>query len=85
MKTLEKQIEKIYRFRCDRCQSLFEMTQEEKMENDWLFHEGNKKALIPHNPLDKFMCPVCNCQRHVRSGDMHCFHVMDNGKEIQEY
>ena len=37
MKTLQQKAKIVYRFRCIRCRSLFEMTEEEKLDNDWLF------------------------------------------------
>ena len=35
MKTLQKRVQVLYRFRCERCRSKFEMTEEEK--TDWKF------------------------------------------------
>ena len=76
------------------------MTKEEKLENDWKFtgykfsYEENKhifeevdreKFTFPRNPGDRFECPVCNCVRYVRRNDMHRYHVMDNGTEVQDY
>ncbi len=64
------------------------MTQEEKTENDWKYHEGSvprENATFPVNPMDNFDCPVCNAKRYVRRGDMHRFHMMDNGHEVQDY
>lgn len=95
MKTLQREVQVLYRFRCERCRSQFEMTAEEKRENDIRFTDNWAKQLDqeerygwvprPHNPSDKFDCPVCNCTRYVRRGDMHRYHVMDNGAEIQDY
>jgi hypothetical protein len=100
MKTLQKRAQVLYRFRCERCRSLFEMTEEEKTENDWKFtnyHYSYKegkyicgpvnrdKKKISSNPLDYFECPVCKCVRHVQRGDMHKYSVMDDGTEIKEY
>lgn len=100
MKTLQKRVQILYRFRCERCRSKFEMTEEEKLENDWKFtgykysnKEGKyifkevdrESARYPHNPLDNFECPVCNCVRHVSVGDMHRYSVMDDGTEVKDY
>lgn len=95
MKTLQKEVQVLYRFRCERCRSLFEMTEDEKRENDIKFTDDWAKQLEqeekygwkpnPNNPHDQFDCPVCNCKRIVRRGDMHRYHVMDDGMEIQDY
>lgn len=91
MKTLQKRVQTLYRFRCERCSSKFEMTEEEKLENDWKFDDGKDKekrraeGRTPNNPLDHFDCPVCSCRRYVMRKDMHRFAVMDDGTEIMEY
>ena len=95
MKTLQREVQILYRFRCERCRSKFEMTAEEKRENDIKFTDNWAKQLeqqeqygwtpMPHNPHDHFDCPVCGCIRYVRRGDMHSFHVMDDGTEIMDY
>ena len=92
MKTLQKRVQVLYRFRCERCRSKFEMTEEEKLENDWKFDDRiDKEKLraeghIPlMNHLNRFDCPVCGCERYVSKGDMHKFAVMDDGTEIMEY
>ena len=91
MKTLQKRVQVLYRFRCERCRSKFEMSEAEKMENDWEFDDRNDKerrraeGYAPHNPLDNFNCPVCGCRRHVMRGEMHRFAVMDDGTEIRVY
>lgn len=100
MKTLQKRVQVLYRFRCERCRSQFEMTEEEKLENDWkftgyeysykegkhVFKEVNREIeKYPHNLLDHFECPVCNCVRYVRKNEMHRFSVMDDGTEIKDY
>ena len=88
MKTLQKRVQVLYRFRCDRCRSKFEMTEEEKLENDWKFDGGDKSNpyhTSPSNPLDHFDCPVCGCVRYVRKNDMHRFSVMDDGTEVMDY
>ena len=88
MKTLQKRVQVLYRFRCERCRSKFEMTEEEKLENDWKFDEGDKSNpyhTSPSNPLDHFDCPVCGCVRYVRKNDMHRFSVMDDGTEVMDY
>lgn len=43
MKTLQKRVQVLYRFRCSRCKSKFEMTSEEKLENDWKFDSRENK------------------------------------------
>ncbi len=73
MKTLEKEMQILYRFRCERCRSLFEI----------LPHVLGMPEIV--NPMDNFDCPVCNTKRYVRRGDMHRFHIMDNGHEVQDY
>lgn len=95
MKILQKRVQVLYRFRCKRCRSKFEMTEEEKRENDIKFTDdwadrlkkeelyGSKAS--PHNPLNWFDCPVCGTKRSVRNTDMHKFSVMDDGTEIQDY
>ena len=99
MKTLQKRMQILYRFRCERCRTEYEMTEAEKIENDWQFtnymfsKEHNKWICGPvdrdkdhrHNLLDRFYCPVCKCVRYVRKEDMHKFSVMDDGTEIQDY
>ena len=95
MKTLQREVQVLYRFRCERCRSKFEMTAEEKRENNIKFTENWERQLEqekeygltphPHNPNDKFDCPVCGCVRYVRRGDMHRYHVMDDGTEIMDY
>lgn len=99
MKTLQKRVQVLYRFRCERCRSQFEMTEEEKIENDWTFtnytfsRKENKYICGPvdrdkdlrHNPLDRFNCPICECVSYVRNDDMHKYSVMDDGTEIIIY
>ena len=91
MKTLLKSRLVLYRFRCERCRSKFEMTEEEKLENDWKFDYNKDKekrraeGCEPMNLLDRFDCPVCGCERYVMEKDMHRFAVMDDGTEIMEY
>ena len=91
MKTLQKRVQVLYRFRCERCRSKFEMTEEEKLENDWKFDDHKDKERRraegrgPMNTLDYFDCPVCGCKRYVMRKDMHRFAVMDDGTEIMEY
>lgn len=99
MKKIESRVQVLYRFRCDKCRSNFEMTEEEKIENDWKFtnykfsRQENKWVCGPvnrdvdlrHNPLDHFDCPICGDVQIVRRGDMHRFSIMDNGREIQDY
>ena len=91
MKTLQKRVQVLYRFRCERCRSKFEMTEEEKLENDWKFDDRKDKEKLRTegrfriNPSDTFDCPVCGCERRVSRGDMHRIDVMDDGTEIMEY
>ena len=91
MKTLQKRVQVLYRFRCERCRSKFEMTEEEKLENDWKFDDRIDKEKLrtegrfPINTSDTFDCPVCGCERRVSRGDMHRIDVMDDGTEIMEY
>lgn len=91
MKILQSQVSKIYRFRCDRCKSKFEMTEEEKLDNDWKYNESflykdrNEPGAFPNNPLHKFDCPICGCQRYVMRNDFHEYFVMNDGEEIQQY
>ena len=86
MKTLEQSVNVIYRFRCNKCKSKFEMTQEERTENDWNHTEGDKtNRSYPHNPTDKFDCPVCNSVQRMDFHSIHKFFVMDNGMEFQDY
>lgn len=88
MITLQKKVQTLYRFRCAYCKSQFEMTEEEKTENDWKHHEGNRprgESLFPCNPNDHFDCPVCKKVSMVMKRDMHKFAVMDDGSEISYY
>ena len=88
MKTLQKRVQVLYRFRCERCRSKFEMTEEEKIENDWKFTDEKFKKLnpkFPSNRLNYFDCPVCERVSFVSRNDMHKYSVMDDETEIQEY
>lgn len=86
MKTLQKQVDIIWRFRCDRCRSKFEMTNEEKLENDRKYDDSSHPdPNHPFNLLDYFDCPVCGRKESVRTGEMHKFIKMDDGSELQEY
>lgn len=95
MKTLQKNIKTLYRFRCECCGSKFEMTENEKRENDikhtkdWAKQLENEKKFgmmpTPFNQFDHFYCPICNEERAVRHGEMHKYLVMDDGTEIQRY
>lgn len=91
MKTLQKRVQILYRFRCSRCKSKFEMTSEEKLENDWKFDDRKnkndlrEKGWSPSNPLDYFDCPICNCKQLVKRCDMHKIAVMDDNTEIVCY
>lgn len=81
MKILEKEVKVLYRFRCNKCRSKFEMTKDEKTDNDWAFNERKNRKIEsgPWNPLDKFKCPVCKNVRYMR--DLREIHVMNNGNE----
>lgn len=98
MKTLQKKVQVLYRFRCAECKSKFEMTEEEKIENDWQFtdyertHKKREHVCgvdhskdYTHNYLGYFDCPVCKCVSWVRRNDMHEYIVMDDGTEIMRY
>lgn len=99
MKTLQKKVQVLYRFRCERCRSQFEMTEEEKIENDWKFtnyHYSNEKHEYVCGPVNRdkdhrsnymkyFDCPVCKCVSFVRRNEMHKYTVMDDGTEIKHY
>ena len=71
------------------------MTEEEKRENDIKFTDDWADRLRqqeeygwephPHNPLDRFDCPVCGVVRYVRRNEMHRYSVMDDGTEIMDY
>lgn len=88
MKTLQQKAKIVYRFRCMRCRSLFEMTEKEKVDNDWLFdYRPNKddlraKGHHPRNPMDYFNCPVCNDVSFPKKVDMQKVAIMDDGTEI---
>ena len=88
MKTLQQKAKIVYRFRCFRCRSLFEMTEEEKLDNDWLFDRRPDKDDLraqgyhPRNPLDNFNCPVCGKVSFSKKNDMQKIAVMDDGTEI---
>jgi hypothetical protein len=84
MKILEKKVKVLYRFRCDKCRSKFEVTEKEKNENDWKYgdwHDRGKHSR-PRNPLDKFFCPVCSNGQYAT--DLRKIYVMDNGNEVIE-
>lgn len=86
MKTLQKQVDILWRFRCERCRSKFEMTDAERLENDKKFSEVKEtSAIYPHNPMHYFDCPVCGERRYVRNYELHKFMLMDDGSEFQEY
>ena len=88
MKTLQRKVKFVYRFRCIRCRSLFEMTEEEKLDNDWLFDDRpNKddlraKGRRPRNLCNYFNCPVCNNVSFSKKNDMQKVAVMDDGTEV---
>lgn len=90
MKTLQKAEQRVYRFRCDTCRSLFEMTAAEKVENDWKYHDGVAKredgpTAMPHNFPWKFDCPVCGKTRFAASMSGRVIDIMDTGDEIIRY
>lgn len=71
MKTLQKSVKIIYRFRCYACKSQFEVTKEEM---DKLESNGRN-----------FNCPVCERERYIYKNDIHKYSVMDDGTEIIIY
>lgn len=88
MKTLQERTKRIYRFRCDRCSSKFEITEDEKLEIDRKFDRGtaSQKAdpnRMPHNYPWNFDCPVCNAVR--LGGRASCIDVMNDGTEVVLY
>ena len=87
MKILQQNVRFMYRFRCKKCRSLYEMDECEKLENDWKYGEytDRKENRFPYNPLNKFYCPVCNAVEAVRFEDIHKYAVMDDGTMIEEY
>lgn len=88
MKTLQQKATIVYRFRCVKCRSLFEMTEEEKLDNDWQFddypNKDNRKAkgYHPRNSYGYFNCPVCNDVSFSKKVDMQKVAIMDDGTEI---
>lgn len=83
MKTLQKAVKMVYRFRCEKCQSKFEMTREEKVENDWRYTSKiGGSGDYPNNPMNYFPCPVCKCKRRVGNGDMEIYVIMEDGTEV---
>ena len=93
MKTLQKTIGEIYRFRCHRCESKFEMSGEEKVENDWeqlkkrdakAYDRDKKNGWEPITSHD-FYCPVCERESYSRRKDWHCYAVFDDGTEYLKY
>jgi predicted RNA-binding Zn-ribbon protein involved in translation (DUF1610 family) len=87
MKTLETMKEEIFRFRCSRCRSKFEMTKQEREENDWEYgeHEKGGRYDYPHNPVDHFYCPVCGKVETMDRQSIHRYFIMDSGREVQDY
>ena len=88
MKTLQQKAKIVYRFRCFRCRSLFEMTEEEKLDNDGLFDSRPNKDDLrandyrPRNASAYFNCPVCDKVSFSKKNDMQKVAVMDDGTEI---
>ena len=88
MKTLQQKAKIVYRLRCIRCRSLFEMTEEEKLDNDWLFDSRPTKDDLraegyhPRNASAYFNCPVCDKVSFPKKSDMQKVAVMDDGTEI---
>lgn len=87
MKALETKTKVIFRFRCDRCKSLYEITEEERKEIDWKYGEHKKggEYTYPHNPINKFYCPTCDTVRYMDDRSIHKYFVMDNGNEVMDY
>lgn len=85
MKLLEKETKVLYRFRCSKCRSKFEMTKQEKEANDWKYTDKKEFKFKSHNPLWEFNCPVCKRDRYVLPKDMQVVHVMSTGIEVIDY
>ena len=86
MKILEKEVKTLYRFRCYRCRSKFEMTAQEKRANDLKYTDkGRFRSDAPHNPEWKFNCPICGRDSMVLKQDQEIVHVMDNKNEVTIY
>lgn len=83
MKILQKKDKVIFRFRCNRCCSLFEMTDDERYENDKKHNESSISE--SHNPLNKFDCPVCKTTRFMKHETIHKYFIMNDGSEIMDY
>ena len=80
MKVLERKVGELFRFRCGKCYSAFEMTGEEKREND--LKQDPPGGM---NQLDWFDCPVCGRRQVPDRKTMHMFAIMDNGKQYMVY
>ena len=91
MKILQKHKSVLYRFRCDRCSSQFEMTEEEREENNWEYgkHKKGGDWSYPHNPLNKFFCPICNKVEYMNNKTIHRYVILEDvdgrTKEYCEY
>lgn len=76
MKTLQQKAKIVYRFRCLGCRSLFEITEEEKLDKDWQFNDRpNKddlraKSYYSPNLHGYFNCPICNKVLFLKKVDM---------------
>lgn len=73
MKILQKSEKTLYRFRCSRCKTLFEMDKTERDEAD---HKYGYR---------QFECPICNAVRVIYKDEYHAFAVMEDGTEYQKF
>ena len=79
MKILQKHKSVLYRFRCKKCSSQFEITDEERRENDWEYGEYQKgERNYPHNPTNKFWCPICNAVEFMESRTIHKYVILED-------
>ena len=87
MKILQRHKSVLYRFRCSRCSSQFEMTEEERTENDWEYGENKKgERDYPHNPVNKFFCPICDKVEFMEDRTIHRYVILEDvDGRTQEY
>lgn len=82
MKILQKRVNVVYRFRCINCLTQFEMSEDEKKENDWKYGEEDAPSSnVSFNPFNKFFCPVCNSVQMMVTKSICKVNIMDNGEE----
>lgn len=84
MKILQKRVEIVYHFRCAECRSKFEMTEEEKVENEFKFSNYGYNRTHLGNKYLYFNCPICKCVRQIYDNDIHKISIMDDLTEILE-